>query len=124
MNRAARSQAGVLAEFADRFDAVVACAVDFDDVDVLADGDRPANVAFQARVLGRPVHAIEAFGEDSRDRGFADAARAAEKVGVRDPIEPNRVAERLNHVILTDDVLEALRSISARRRYRLPPISG
>ena len=71
--RAARPQAGVLAELADLLDAVVARAVDLDDVDVLPDGDRLADVADEAGVLGRPSHAVQALGEDAGDRRLADA---------------------------------------------------
>jgi hypothetical protein len=47
-------EAGVLAELADRLDAVVAGAVDLDDVDVLADRDRLADVAALTGLDGRP----------------------------------------------------------------------
>ena len=46
---AAGPEAGVLAELADVLDAVVAGAVDLDDVDVLPGGDRLADVAVVAR---------------------------------------------------------------------------
>ena len=104
----AGAEAGVLAELADLLDAVVAGPVDLDDVDVLADGDRLADVAGAVGLDGRPVHAVQALGEDPGDRGLADPPGPAEEVGVRDPVEADRVPERLDDVILADDVLEPL----------------
>ena len=78
----------------------------------------PTAIAWQmsqivARLLGRPVHAVQALGEDPGDRRLADAAGAAEEVGVGDPVQPDRVAERLDDVVLADDVLEPLGPVAA-----------
>jgi len=50
---AARPEPGVLPQLADLLDAVVAGPVDLDDVDVLADGDRLADVAGLVRIALR-----------------------------------------------------------------------
>ena len=76
------------------------------------DGDRLADVADLARALGRPVHAVQALGEDPGHRRLADAPGAAEQVGVGHPVQPDRVAEGLDDVVLADDVLEPLRPIA------------
>ena len=76
------------------------------------DGDRLADVADLAGLLGRPVHAVEALGEDPGHRGLADAPGAAEEVGVGDPVHPDRVAQGLDDVVLADDVLEPLRPVA------------
>ena len=122
---AAGPESGVLAEFADLLDSVVARPVDLDDVDVLADGDRLADVAGEVGLLGGPVDAIQALGEDPGDRRLADPSGPAEEVGVGDPIEPDGVPERLDDVVLPDHVLEPLGPIptgddrvTARVRFR------
>jgi hypothetical protein len=108
---AAGAEAGVLPELADGLDAVVAGTVDLDDVDVLPDGDRLADVAHVARALGGSVHTIEALGEDPGNRRLADSARAGEEIRVRDAVHPERIAERLDDVVLSDHVLEGLRPV-------------
>ena len=65
----------VLAKFTDLLDAVVARSVDFDHVDVLPNGDRLADVAGPVGLVGRAMNAVEALGEDPRDRRFADSSR-------------------------------------------------
>ena len=102
---------GGLAEVAHLLDAVVARAVDFEDVERAAFGDFLA-----ARVGLVDVHlgaagAVQAFGEDARDGGFARAARAAEEVGVGDAMGGDGVGKGLGDVLLPDDVAETLRPI-------------
>ena len=73
---------GVFQHFADVVDAGVAGGVDFQQVhkppriNGLAGGALPAGFA----VLG--VFAVEAFGENAGDGGFAYAACACEQIGV------------------------------------------
>ena len=83
---AGRGVLACLAQFADLLDAIVAGAVDLKHVQRAALGNLLA-----ARVVGVEVHlgatsAIEAFGENAGDGGLAGAARAAEQVGVRNPL--------------------------------------
>ena len=85
-------------------------------------------------VVGRPAHAVEALGEDAGDRGLADAAGAAEQVGVGDAVQPDGVAQGLDDVVLADDVLEPLRPVAAGddgvagriggRRRRVGPVAS
>ena len=109
----ARPQAGVLPELADRLDAVVAGAVDLDDVDVLPDGDRLADVA---NVAGLSVGPCTQFRHLAKIRAIdvlPTPRVPLEQVSVRDAVHPDRVAERLDDVVLTDDVLEPLGPVAA-----------
>ena len=54
----AGAQAGILPQFADGLDAIIAGAVDLDHVDILSGRDRLADVADIARFFGRPLDAI------------------------------------------------------------------
>ena len=73
-----------LAQFAHLFHAVVARAVNFQHVQRAAFGD-----FLHARIIVVEIHlraagAIQAFGENAGDGGFAGAARPAKQIGVRD----------------------------------------
>ena len=77
----------------------------------------PAAIAWQMSqtwqgVLGRPLHAVQALGEDPGHRRLADASRAAKQIGLGDPVQADRVPQRLHHVVLPDDVLEPLGPIA------------
>ncbi len=61
-------------------------------------------------IFGSAV-AVQAFGEDAGDGGFAGAARAAKQIGVRDALLLDGVGERLGDVFLADDVGETLRAV-------------
>ena len=77
--RSAGPKLHVLAQLADLVDAVVAGAVDFQDVDVFAGGDGLADVALVARRRRRPLHAVERLGQDAGGAGLADAARPVKR---------------------------------------------
>ena len=65
--------------------------------------------------LGRDAGlAVEALGEDARERGLAHAARAGEQVRMVQPLLAQRVAQRLHHVLLPDQAGEIAR----------PPLAG
>jgi hypothetical protein len=81
---ALRQVLGVLPDLADVLDAVVGGAVDLGDVDRGAGGDLGARLADAARCGGGAVDAVEGLGEEASGGGLADAARAAEEVGVGD----------------------------------------
>src|SRR5207237_8651629 len=92
--------------------AVGAAPVDRDDVGVPTRRAGLADVADLAGLLGRSLHAVQALGEDAGHRGLAHPARPAEQVGLRDPVEPDRVAQRAHDVVLPDHIGEALRAVS------------
>jgi hypothetical protein len=96
-------------------DAVVAGCVDLDHVErsAAASAELDAAVALAARSVGGALCAVEAAGEDARGRGLAAPARAAEEVGVVDPIRAQRGAQRVGHLALTDEFAEGLGTVSA-----------
>ena len=107
---AGRREAGARDQVARIVDAAVRGAVDLDDVEVLAAEDRLADrVALRER--GVPV---EGAREDARHRGLADAARAAEEVGVGGAPRRDRVLERAGDRLLSDDLAEVARAVAAR----------
>ncbi len=104
----------VVAQLAHLLDAVVARAIDLEDVEAVAGGDFLATVAFAAGRNGRAMNAVERLGQNARGRGFADPARPDKKIGVGEPILFDRVLERLGDVRLADEIVERLRPIFAR----------
>ena len=128
--RPARPQPGVLPELADGLDAVVAGPVDLDDVDVLRRRRSPGRCRTRCRA-SRSARCTQfrRLGEDPGHRRLADAPGAAEQVRLGDPVQPDRVAQGLDDVVLADDVLEPLRAGSGgrrpcRRRRRAPTAGG
>ena len=100
-----------LAQFTDLFDAVVACAVNFKDVERAAFGDFLDVEIFIVEVYFGTAGGVEAFGKDAGDGGFAGAAGAAEKVSVSDALLLDGVGEGLRDVLLADNVSETLWAI-------------
>src|SRR5207247_8873517 len=64
----------VLAQLAHVLDAIVAGAIDLDHVEAVASGDLAAIVALSAWRDGGSFEALDAFGQHTRGRCFADAA--------------------------------------------------
>ncbi len=82
-------------------------------------GDREAGLAHAAGIDRRaalPVRAdaVERLGDQAGGRRLADAADAGQQEGVGEPIALDRVAERLHHRILPDQLRKTLRPIFAR----------
>ena len=80
----------------------------FENVERIAGSDFLAIVADVARRGGRAFAAVERLGEDAGDGGLADAARADEEVGVREPALLDGVFERGGDVVLADHFVELL----------------
>jgi hypothetical protein len=74
-----------------------------------------ANIAWADRRAAGAVRAdaIQRLGDQARGGGFPDAANARHQKGVGEPVATDRVAERLHHRILADQLVEALRPIFA-----------
>ena len=53
--------------------------------------------------------AVERFGEDAGDGGFADAACAGKEVSVVDAVMVQRVGQRLGHMRLADQFVKVFR---------------
>ena len=110
-----RGVADGLAQVAGVLDAAVGGAVDLHHVDRLAADDLPAEVAHAAGRGGRPLRAAQRLGQDAGGAGLAHAAGPGEQEGVVHPPEGDGVAQRAGDVLLTDQVLEALRPVLARK---------
>ena len=108
----ARPKADIGAKFAHGIDAGVAGTVNFNDVDILADGDGPAGIALIAGFVGGADFAIQAFGENSRHAGFAHTTCAGKEIGMGDAVKPDGVAKGSNDVFLTDQIIKCLGAIS------------
>src|SRR5579871_3279880 len=110
--RAAGTILDILANLADLIDPAIACAIDFEDVDVFAGSDALANLAGITRSGRRPAHTVEGLGQDPRRGGLADAARPGKQVGVGDTVTFECVHQGLSHWFLPDQVRKLLRSIA------------
>ncbi len=103
---------GVVAQDPDVLDAGVGGAVDLQDVDVVAAVDRLADVALAAG-LGRGAFlAVQGPGQDAGHRGLADAARAAEEVGVGDAVLLDGALQGARDGLLADDLVKGRRAIT------------
>ena len=91
-------------------DLVVGGCVELDHVEraALADG-HAAGTGVTGFAVAQ-VGAVDGLGHDARHRGLARASRTDEEEAVADATEPNRVAQRLHHCVLTDDLGERLRA--------------
>ena len=110
-----RHVARVVEDLAHVVDAGVRRGVELEQIDEAAGVDVDARGAGAARRRGDAVgDAVEALGEDPRDRRLADAARAGEQVGVMQAVARERIGQRRDHVLLPDELAERLR----------PPLAG
>ena len=85
--------AHVFAQLAHLLDAVVACAVNLQDIEAVAGRDLAAIVARAVRVNSGPLHAVERFRQNARGRSFADATRPDEQISVRQPVLRDGILE-------------------------------
>ena len=121
-----RLVARALDQLANVVDAGVGGGVHLDDVGMPALHDLGAVPAEHGHVEGRRLDGVglvvERAGDDARRRRLADAAHAGEHVGLRDAPRRERVAQRLDHRLLADEVVERLRTVFARQHdIRLSP---
>ncbi len=110
-----RGEERALAQVAGVVDTAVTGGVDLDDVDTAGPAARQvaAALALAARVGDGALLAVERARQDAGTGGLAAAARAAEQVGVIDPVGRERVPQRVGDVVLTDDLGERLRPVAA-----------
>ena len=111
---AGRTVAQVLDNRAGVVDLAIGRAVDLDHVERAAGANLDAGRAFAARIGRRAAFAVEASRHDSRGGGLADAANPGEQKGVRDPAGLERLDQRAGHMLLADQVIEALGAPFAR----------
>jgi hypothetical protein len=100
----------VVAQVADVLDLVVGGAVNFDDIQRISRGDLAAGFAFATGFGDNAGFAVQRFCEDPGGRGFPDAARADEQVGMADALLGDGVLQGARDVFLSDDFIEPLRS--------------
>lgn len=98
-------------EIADLFDAVVGGTVDFEHIERAAFGDFDADVFLGVELGFRAIGAIQGFGENAGGGGFAGATRADEEVGVGEALLGDRIAQRADDMILTEDVVEGFGTV-------------
>ena len=98
---------------ADVLHAGAARGIQLVDVRVLAGGDHLAILAGAVGLGGRPLLAQKRLGQKARRGGLAGAARAREQVGVAHLVLGDGVFDGALDVLLTDHVLEDLRSVLA-----------
>ncbi len=105
-----------IAQLADVVHATVGRGVDFAHVEIDPLGDLTADRALVARLLGGAVLAVECLGQDTGTGGLTDAPHAREQVGVMNPALLDRVLERADRRLLTDDVAKGLGTVLAGKR--------
>ena len=103
---AARRVHRVLEELAHLVDLGVGCGIDFDQVDEAARVDFHAGRALPAGAGADARLAIEAFREDPGEGRLAHTAGPGKKIRVMQALLIERVAQRLDHVLLSDQRLE------------------
>lgn len=91
--------------------------IQFDQVDETAAVDFLAGAAFAARGGSDAGQAIQRFGKDACDGGFAHPARSGKQIGMVQAILRERVAERLDDMLLPRQLREVFRTPFARE-YR------
>ena len=96
---------------------VVGGCVELHHVHVGANGDSLAIVAFPAGMHGGPLLAIQRHGENTRERGLANATRPNEEVRMRDAILRNGIGECARDVILPHDVVKRLGAPLPRKDF-------
>jgi hypothetical protein len=104
---------GSFAQFACVIDTVVACGVDFDDVERprTVSGQFDAAVALSARGVGRTFSTIETSSQDSRGRRLPTTARARKQIRVISAVLAEGGAQRIRDLGLSDEFIERFRSI-------------
>ena len=106
-------------DFADVADARAAGGVHLEHVDVAALRDRHAMLALTAGISGRATlavrpDAVHPLGDDPRGGGFPRASDARHDEGLRDAVGLERVPERPDHRVLSDEVGKGLGAVFPR----------
>ena len=110
---ARRRIAHAVVDLAHIIDAGMGCRVHFQHVHVPAFHDRLAMHARHRHVNGRPLNrsirqfVIQGAGEDSRGRGFSDAAHPGQNPRLRYPAGFEGVRNGADHRFLADQIVEA-----------------
>ena len=104
---------GVVPQLSDLVHAVVAGAVDLQDVDVVPGVHGQAAFTAAAgfsrgRLTGM---AVQRLGQNAGDRGLTHAPGAGEQIGVGDSARLDSILQRMGDGILPDDIIKGLGSV-------------
>jgi len=99
------------AQVADIFHAVVARAVDLNDIQAAALGNLKAGVAFSTWLGRGALLTIQRFCQDAGGRGFSDATRTDEEISLREALRVHGILQGAGDVILPDHLGEGLRTV-------------
>jgi len=91
-------------QFAHAVDLRIRGRVYFNQVNESSGADLDAGIAFSARLIGNTSLTIQRLGNDSRKRGFADAARASKQIGMMQPLLLERIGQCADHMLLSDQL--------------------
>ncbi|MCY1311089.1 hypothetical protein D9M70_613540 [compost metagenome] len=100
----------VVEQFAGIFHLGAAGGVHFDQVDETALIDLPAHRALAARRGADAGLAIQAFGENARDGGLANAPGAGKEIGVVQALVVQCIDQGFQHMSLPDHFAERART--------------
>ena len=115
LERAARrGELALVADLLRVLDGAVGGGVDLDDVEAVALLDREADRVVEGEVGLRAAGAVQGLGQDAGGGRLAGATRADEEIGVRHALRLKRVAERLDDMLLPDELVEAAGTPAAR----------
>jgi hypothetical protein len=110
-----RSEPDIFPEFSNLIDAVVAGAINFQNVQTDSLRDFPTGITYTAWCDSGPVNAVQRFSEDTGSRGFAGSPWTNEQIGVSKSLLHDSVLERAHDVVLTEDFIEYLGTIFPRK---------
>src|SRR5262245_48199336 len=97
-------------DFANRVDPGVAGGVDLQHVDIATLCDLEAGVADAARLRRWSLHAVQRARQNPGGRRLAGAPLPRKHERLRDATAGDRVAQRTRDRLLSDDIIEALRT--------------
>ena len=100
--------------------AGMAGRIHLDHVDMAPLSDGTAWLAHPAGIDGRTAasvspNAVQRLGDQPRGAGLAHAAHPGHQEGMRQPVTPDRIGQRLDHRVLPDQLGKGLRAILARQ---------
>ncbi len=107
---AARRVLHVVQQFARVLDLGAACGVHLDQIDEAPLVDLPADRTLPAGCGTDARLAVQALGDDPRDRRLADAAGTGEQIGMVQALIVQRVDQGLEHMRLADHFAERART--------------
>ena len=106
---------GIVAQFADIIDSVVARPVNLQDVQAAPFGNLLAGIAFATWCCRGTLRTIQRLGEEARRGGLADSTRTNKKISLRHASRGNGILQGARDVILAQHFLKSLRPVFPRK---------